>query len=525
MNIFECWVIVLIGIPAVVAAITATHIAVERARGIATGAGLAMLAWAALPFLEGELIRSMSASEVVSPFFGVRSLLRIDALSRPLPCLAAALWLLSVAVTPRTSLDRGGLVRAAAATMFTTLGFLTENPGLLVFVWTASVLTFSFALSSGGHQRARRVVMAYLGMSTLAFGFGVALAFGSEKGGVMELAGLWLIVLAAVTRKGVFPFHAWLPAVFEHGKIGPAVLFSTPQFGTYVVAVLVLPRASPDTISTLAAFALVTGVYGGMLALVQRSARRACGYLFMSQSALVMAGLDIANPEGLTGALVLWISSSLAFAGLARCVLVLEARRGTLDLSKYHGGYENKPLLAAAFLLLGLTCAGFPGTLGFVGEELLLAGSLQDFPVLGFLVVIAGALIGLAIMRMYFSLFCGTRASVLRLELTRREAIGFASVVGFLLLTGLAPGPLVASRLEASFHLRPGSFEPHASRVTRPALAPSGHPNKATGDDDDSGDDASRVEPKGEFWHSGGDSNPLGHCARGCPSGWKPEPI
>ena len=455
MSPFEAWVLVLIGLPALAAVIAATPIPVEKARAVAAVAAGLMLAWAAIPALGGGLVDRVFASEGALQLVVGAPLLQIGALSRPLPCLAAALWLLTVAVTPRTSLERGGLVRAAAATTFTTLGFLTQSPGMLFVVWSASVLTFGFALPTGVHRRARRVAIAYLGTSALALGLGAVLAFGLGKGSPLEPVGLWLIVLAAIIRKGIFPFHAWLPAVFEHGKIGPAVLFSSPQLGTYVVAVLVLPNASPESVDTLAVLALVTAVYGAMLALVQRSARRACGYLFMSQSALVMAGLNVGNAEGLTGALVLWISSSLAFAGLARCVLVLEARRGSLDLSEYHGGYENKPLLAVTFLLLGLSCTGFPGTLGFVGEELLLAGSLQGFPVMGFLVVIASALTGLAILRMYFSLFCGARGSLMPLEITRREAIGFASVVGFLVLTGLAPARLVESRLDASIELRP----------------------------------------------------------------------
>src|SRR4029079_12690874 len=102
-----------------------------------------------------------------------------------------------------------------------------------------------------------------------------------------------------------------------------------------------------------------------------------------------------------------WISAGLAFAGLARCVLVLEARRGRLALTTNHGGYGRMPLLAITFLAMGLACTGFPGTLGFVGQELLVDGAVEAFPVMGFAVVIASALTGLAVLRMYFSLFCG----------------------------------------------------------------------------------------------------------------------
>src|SRR5206468_5474832 len=135
----------------------------------------------------------------------------------------------------------------------------------------------------------------------------------------------------------------------------------------YMTVVLVVPRATPEMLRVIAILALGTAVYGSALALVQASARRACGYLFMSQSALVMAGLDCTSASALAGGLLVWLSAGLAFAGLARVVLVLEARRGRLDLSTYHGGYERMPVLAIRFPSVGLARTGFPGPLGFGG--------------------------------------------------------------------------------------------------------------------------------------------------------------
>ena len=99
----------------------------------------------------------------------------------------------------------------------------------------------------------------------------------------------------------------------------------------------------------------------------------------------------------MVGALVLWVSSGLALAGLTRCVLVLEARRGRLSLDRFHGGYERMPVLAACFLILGLALTGFPGTLGFVGGEMLVRGAVESFPGLGLCVVAAGASTGPAV--------------------------------------------------------------------------------------------------------------------------------
>jgi NADH-quinone oxidoreductase subunit M len=458
MNDTRLWLALLVGPPALVAGASFARIDVERLRRLAVWLAIAMvlsaLAVAVTPSIGRFSIRTGALTW--SP--DGEALVRIDTLSAVLLPFVAGLWLLTVAVTPRAALDRRGIRRTALATLGTLASFLTESAVVLVLLWAASVWTFLSALADPAHRYQRRIVAAYLGFSTALFGTGVALLVGPGVGNpTIETTGMWLIVLAALVRKGIVPFHAWVPEVFDHGRLGPAILFSAPQVGAYVTVVLIVPRASPDLLRLIALLALITAVYGAALALVQTSARRACGYLFMSQSALVMAGLDCTSASALTGGLLAWLSAGLAFAGLARAVLVLEARRGRLDLTTYHGGYERMPVLAISFLAMGLACTGFPGTFGFVGQELLVAGAVEAFPVMGFAVVIASALTGLAVLRMYFSLFCGrpdppTQAG-LRLGLTRREAWTFVALVLTLVGFGLAPRPLVDSRFTASDHI------------------------------------------------------------------------
>ena len=455
MSDARLWLVGLVALPALVIGASYLRLDVERLRRLAAASALAMLlvavVIAASPPLHDFSIRTSALTWTPS----VEHLVRIYTLSRALLPFAAGLWLLTVAVTPRAALDRRGLRRTALATLITLASFLTESAVVLVILSIASVWTFLAALEDPAHRHQRRVVAMYLGVSTLAFAVGVALLVGpGVRNPALETAAIWLIVFAALVRKGIVPFHAWVPEVFDHGRLGPAILFNAPQVGAYMTVVLIVPRASAETLRLIALLALGTAVYGAALALVQHSARRACGYLFMSQSALVMAGLDCTSATALVGGLLVWLSAGLGFAGLARCVLVLEARRGRLDLFTYHGGYERMPLLAISFLIMGLACAGFPGTLGFVGEELLVDGAVDVFPFVGFAVVIASALTGLAVLRMYFSLFCG-RSDVsahpsLRLGLKPREAWTFVALVIVLIGLGLAPRPLVDSRFEAS---------------------------------------------------------------------------
>ena len=441
------WVAALAAAPAAVIAASFVRVDVERLRRLAVTLAVAMLA--------GSMAAAVSVHLRTAAVRMPLPIVRVNALASVLLPFAAALWLLTVAVTPRASLDRGGLRRTALATLITFASFLTESAVALLLLSIASVWTYLSALGDPAQRYQRRVVAAYLGLSTLLFGAGVALLVAAgHDGTALETTGLWLIVIAALMRKGIVPFHAWVPEVFDHGRLGPSILFSAPQLGAYMTVVLIVPRASAEMLRVIAILALLTAVYGAALALVQTSARRACGYLFMSQSALVMAGLDCTSISALAGGLLVWLSAGLAFAGLARCVLVLEARRGRLDLTTYHGGYERTPVLAVSFLIMGLACTGFPGTLGFVGQELLVNGAVEAFPVMGFAVVLASALTGLAVLRMYFSLFCGRpdafAHSALRFGLTRLEAWTFVGLVLALVGFGLVPRPLVDSSVVAS---------------------------------------------------------------------------
>ena len=449
------WLFGLAALPGMVVGASYLRVDVERLRRLAVASAVAMVFVAIVILLSTPLRDFSIRTSALTWVPGGEALVRVDTLSGPLLPFVAGLWLLTVAVTPRAALDRGGLRRTAVATLITLASFLTESAVVLVMLSVISVWTFLAALADPAHQYQRRVVAVYLGVSTLALAIGVALLVSpGVQNTAFETAAIWLIVLAALVRKGIVPFHAWVPEVFDHGRLGPAILFNAPQVGAYMTVVLIVPRASPETLRLIALLALGTAVYGAALALVQRSARRACGYLFMSQSALVMAGLDCTSATALVGGLIVWLSAGLGFAGLARCVLVLEARRGPLELTTYHGGYERMPVLAISFLALGLACAGFPGTLGFIGQELLVHGAVDVFPIMGFAVVIASALTGLAVLRMYFSLFCGrvdvsAHASV-RLGLKRREAWTFVALVIALIVLGLAPRPLVDSWFDAS---------------------------------------------------------------------------
>ncbi len=446
------WLLVLLAIPASIVGIGSFPIDAERLRRFALGAACLLFGGS---IALAAAFRSLAIPAATDPWdpaallYGT-PLFRIDALSSLLIPFTALLWVLAVGVTPKGALDRYGIRRTAAATLITLATFLTEARVFIVVLWAASILVLLRGLSAGGFRRALRIASVYLGISTLLLAAGV---FATDLFGYdarVATAGSLCVLLAVMIRKGIFPLHGWLPETFEHGRIGPAVLFSAPQIGTYVAIIHLVPRASDFLLTAMGLFALATAVYGAVAAMVQRDARRAFGYLFISQSALVLAGLECVSVEGLTGALSLWLSSGIAFAALARCLAVLEARRGRLGLDRFNGGYERMPLLASSFLLTALAAVGFPGTLGFVGHELLVSGTVAQHPRTGFLVVVATAFGGIALLRAYFALFCGRSDPGAIVGLRMRETVLFAFCSLLLLAGGLVPRPIVASREEAA---------------------------------------------------------------------------
>jgi NADH-quinone oxidoreductase subunit M len=359
----------------------------------------------------------------------------------------ALLFAVTAFTLPRTRPTRGQSARLLLAEAITLTTFACQNDLALGLLWLIGLLPFDAELRAAQVERLR-AVRSYMAVSTVLMITGL---IAMRRPEVPPALASGLLLAAVMIRKGIAPLHSWMPELFERAPLGAAVLFSTPQIGTYVAVRLIAPVAPAAVLAVLGAASLITAVYAAGLALVQKDARRAFGWLFMSQSALVLAGLECTSVTGLAGGLSLWISSSLSLAGFGMTLAVLEARRGHVSLERFAGGYESTPMLATSFVLLGLCTVGFPGTLGFVGAELLLDGSVQAHPQVGIAAVVATVLNGITVMRMFFLLFCGVRLPIrTEFRLRPREHAAFAVLVGTLVLGGLLPQRLLDGRGRAA---------------------------------------------------------------------------
>jgi NADH-quinone oxidoreductase subunit M len=169
---------------------------------------------------------------------------------------------------------------------------------------------------------------------------------------------------------------------------------------------------------------------------------------------MVLVGMELVTPIGLTGALCVWLSVGLSLLGFGLVLRALEARRGRLFLRDFQGLYDHTPTLAVCFALTGLASVGFPGTIGFVGMELLVDGAVEAYPYIGATVVVAAALNGIAIVQVFFRLFTGTRhVSSVSLGIGRREQIAVLCTAALMVIGGLVPQPGVATRYRAAMEL------------------------------------------------------------------------
>jgi NADH-quinone oxidoreductase subunit M len=302
-------------------------------------------------------------------------------------------------------------------------------------------------------RKPTRVFLIHMGLFAALLVAGEALvAFGAAR--QLQTIGLVLLIVAVMLRSGIVPFQCWMTDLFEHAAFGTALLFVTPMVGAYAAVRLVFPLAPDTALQVMADLSILTAVYAAGMALVQREARRFFCYIFLSISSLVFVGLATATPISLTAALCVWLSVGLSMAGFGLTLRSVEARTGRVKLDKFHGLYEHTPGLAVLFLLTGLASIGFPGTVGFVGAELLVDGVVHVDPFVGIAIVIASALNGLAVLQTYFRVFTGTRhVSTIDLGIRLPERVAVLVLTVLILGGGLYPQPGVASRYEVARQL------------------------------------------------------------------------
>ncbi len=389
---------------------------------------------------------------------GGGSTIHVDGVTATMLPFVAFCLVVVLGTAPRRCLDRRATAWFLVGAAATFALFLTAHPALIVVLATLTALpVWRATRDEPGGRPAARVYAWTMAMSLLCLTIGVVMLLADppwEQGsGWVGTTGGWIVAMAVLIREGIVPFQFWYPALYAGSPLPMALLATVPQVGSYTAVRLLVGHADgvAGELVTLAHLAPVTAVYGAALALVQRDLRRLIGYLAFSQSALVLAGLAGALPMELAGGLALWIASGLSLTGIGIVAAALEGRAGPLRLDLPQGRFWDAPALAGFFLVFALAGLGLPGTLSFVADDLIVAGSLADHLHSGILVILATVFAGIAVIRGWFGIFGGpTAVDALRHGILLRERIGFAILLATIIGFGIMPGPLVKTLERAS---------------------------------------------------------------------------
>ncbi len=404
-----------------------------------------------LAWLTFSLASPADAHEVWSPslaLFG-QKLFAVDQLSAALVPAIALLHFLTALATARTKMRNFSFSWSLVSEAI-RLAMFTCQPGwILVGLLAISCVPPYIELVN--RRKPTRLYVIHMGLfvGLLIIGWaGVQFSTGSALGlGISSVP----LMLAILIRCGTVPMHCWVTDWFEHASFGNAILYATPLAGVLAAVRLVLPIAPGWILSGIAASSLVTAIYAAAMGTIQHETRRLFAYLFLSNTSLVLVGLEIHTELSFTASLCLWFSAIFSLGGFGLTLRAIESRFGRLTLTRFHGLYPNIPSLAVCFLLTGLACVGFPGTVGFIAAELLVDSAVEANPIIGMLVVIAGALNGIAVMRGYFSIFTGARHHTsISLKMVGRERVAVLTLVALILLGGIFPAPGVQTRVRAA---------------------------------------------------------------------------
>jgi NADH-quinone oxidoreductase subunit M len=194
---------------------------------------------------------------------------------------------------------------------------------------------------------------------------------------------LWLAFFASFAVKmPMWPVHTWLPdahvqAPTAGSVILAGVLLKMGGYGFIRFSLPMFPEASAQFAWLVFGLSMAAVVITSLIALVQNDMKKLIAYSSVAHMAIVTLGLFAFNVQGLEGSMIVMLSHGLVSGALFLCVGVIYDRLHTREIARYGGLSINMPYYALFFMVFTMASVGLPGTSGFVGEFLSLAGIYQ----------------------------------------------------------------------------------------------------------------------------------------------------
>jgi len=248
----------------------------------------------------------------------------------------------------------------------------------------------------------------------------------------------------------LFPLHGWLPLAHVEAPSPVSILLSgvllkMGAYGLLRVAPM-LPEAILALQPLLAGIALVSILYGGLLAWRQSDLKAMIAYSSVSHMGVVVLGISALNETGLLGASLQMVAHGLIAGALFLLIGLLYERTHTRQVADYGALARVTPGFTLFVTLALLAGMGIPGLFGFVAELHVLIGGFERW---GWLMLLAslGVLVSAAYaVRTLGQLFAGPPRPELAKpqDLQPREWIAAVPLAAGLLVLGLKPAPVIA---------------------------------------------------------------------------------
>ena len=341
--------------------------------------------------------------------------LGIDGVAAWILALNAGVFLLGAVVmslrgTERLKFYAGVLLLTEAA----TTGVLVSLDLLLFYVfWEAMLIPLYFLLANyGGEQRGRATLkfVIYTVAGSLLMLLAIIYIFVQSGQGTFDMQALLAhplaghdrlmlpftsvqtvtpaqlafiaFALAFAIKLPLVPFHTWLPDLYESAPPQALVFFAgivskLGAFGFIRYAITLFPGPAHDFQPVILALAVISIIYGALMALSESDIKRIVAYASVSHLGFIALGIFSLNANGLNGALIQIVNHGIIIAALFLVVGMIEERAGTRDRHELSGLEKRMPWMYAFFLVITLAGLGMPGMNSFVGEFAIMLGAFS----------------------------------------------------------------------------------------------------------------------------------------------------
>lgn len=256
--------------------------------------------------------------------------------------------------------------------------------------------------------------------------------------------------IAFAIKAPMWPVHTWLPDAAGQTTPGSAVLMVgvMDKIGTFGMLALCLPLF-PEASKTFAPFivvlALISIIYGAIMALGQRDIMRLIAYTSVSHFGFIVMGIFAMTSQGMSGATFYMLNHGLSTGALFLIAGFLISRRGSSLIEAFGGVHKVAPILAGTFLLAGLSSLSLPGMSSFVSEFLVLVGTFETYAWAAIIATVGIVLSALYILWLYQRTMTGPVAPGCEnfADLNAREKWSVGPIIALIIFFGFFAAPVL----------------------------------------------------------------------------------